>query len=121
MASKRNLQVAEVIKRNMGMVFYQEGSYIYGEALVTVTAVKVTPDMGQAKIYLSIYNTEDKNAILTLVEHHTHRLRQILANRIKRHVRRIPTIQFFIDETLDEMYKLNELFDNLNQGKREEE
>ncbi len=119
MATKRNLQVAEVIKRNMGMVFFQEGSYIYGEALVTVTSVKVTPDMSQAKIYLSIYNTEDKNAVLALIEHQLHRLRQMLAHRIKKHVRRIPTIHFFIDDTLDEMYKLNELFDNINKSSEE--
>ena len=119
MASKRNLQVAEVIKRNMGMVFFQEGSYIYGDALVTVTNVKVTPDMGQSNIYLSIYNTENKTAVLQLVEQQTHKLRQALAHRIKRHVRRIPTIHFYIDETLDEMYKLNALFDNLNPSEEE--
>lgn len=113
MASKRNLQVAEIIKRNMGMVFFQEGSYIYNEALVTVTNVQVTPDMSQSKIYLSVYNTEDKNAVLELIQHQTHRLRQLLAHRIKKHVRRIPTIHFFIDDTLDEMYRLNALFDNI--------
>ncbi|WP_235296729.1 30S ribosome-binding factor RbfA [Portibacter marinus] len=115
MASKRNLQVAEIIKRNMGMVFFQEGPYIYGDALVTVTNVQVTPDMSQSKIYLSIYNTDDKNAVVEMVQQHTHRLRQLLAHRIKKHVRRIPTIHFFIDETLDEMYRLNALFDNIHE------
>jgi len=99
----------------MGMVFFQEGPYIYQEALVTVTNVQVTPDMGQSKIYLSVYNTEDKNAVIELIEQQTHRLRQMLAHRIKKHVRRIPTIHFFIDETLDEMYRLNALFDNINE------
>lgn len=121
MASKRNLQVAETIKRNMGMVFFQEGPYIYGDALVTVTTVKLTPDMGQAKIYLSVYNTENKQAVIEMIEHHVHKLRQMLAHRIKRHVRRIPTIQFFIDETLDEMYRLNKLFDNISKSENEEE
>ncbi|GLR19229.1 hypothetical protein GCM10007940_38450 [Portibacter lacus] len=102
----------------MGMVFFEEGSYIYNDALVTVTNVKLTPDMGQSNIYLSVYNTEDKNAVLELVQQHTHRLRQQLAHRIKRHVRRIPTVHFYIDETLDEMYRLNALFDGL---KNEEE
>ena len=119
MASKRNLQVAEIIKRNFGTVLYQEGSYIYGDALVTVTNVKLTPDQGQANIYLSIYNTKNKEAVLNLVQKQTHKLRQSLAYRIKKHVRRIPTIHFYIDEMLDEMYKLNTLFDNL--GKSEEE
>jgi len=115
MATKRNLQAAEVIKRNMGMVFFQEGGYIYGDALVTVTNVILTPDMGEAKIYLSVYNIEDKQAVVDTISNHTHKLRQSLAYRIKKHVRRIPTIQFFIDETLDEMYRLNALFDGLSQ------
>ncbi len=114
MASKRNLQVAELIKRNMGTVFFNEGSYIYGDVLVTVTNVKLTPDMGQANVYLSIYNTENKEGVLKLVEQQTHKLRQQLANRIKKHVRRIPVIHFYMDETLDEMYKLNTLFDKIN-------
>jgi ribosome-binding factor A len=114
MANKRNLQVAETIKRNMGMVFFQEGPYIYEDALVTVTNVKLSPDMGQAKIYLSVYNTENKLAVLQLIEQQTHRLRQLLAHRIRKHARRIPVIHFYIDEMLDEMYKLNELFDNIN-------
>lgn len=115
MASKRNLQVAETIKRNMGMVFFQEGSYIYEDALVTVTNVVLTPDMSEAKIYVSIYNTEDKNGVLQLIEQHLHRLRQQLAHRIRRQVRRIPVIHFYNDDTLDEMYKLNALFDTLQE------
>lgn len=115
MASKRNLQIAEIIKRNMGMVFFQEGGYIYGDALVTVTNVILTPDGSESKIYLSVYNTENKEAVVATITNHTHRLRQLLAHRIKKHVRRIPTVQFFIDETLDEMYRLNALFDGLKE------
>ena len=119
MATKRNLQVAEIVKRNMSMVLFQEGSYIDGDALVTVTNVKVTPDMGQAKIYLSIYNTDDKDEVLDQIKKNTHKLRQALAHRIRKHVRRIPVIYFYMDDLLDEMYRLNSLFDNIN--KEEEE
>ena len=125
MASKRQNQIAEVVKRNFSMLLQQEGSYIYGsEALVTVTNVKMSPDLGIAKIYLSVYNIEDKqNVILEMEENYT-RLRQGLAYRIKRHVRRIPNLSFYLDDTLDEMYRLNELFNKLHEenqmGKEEE-
>jgi len=53
--SKRMLQVAELVKRNISTVFQQEGTYYYGsEALVTVTNVKMSSDLGIAKVYLSI-------------------------------------------------------------------
>ena len=64
METKRQMQAAELVKRNFSLVLQQEGSYIYGvEPLVTVTGVKMSPDLGQAKIYLSVFNTENKQAV----------------------------------------------------------
>ena len=120
--SKRQLQISEVIRRNFSVVLQQEGGYIYGtEVLVTVTTVKVTPDLSLAKIYLSVYNTEDKEAIIMLLEKDYARLKQSLANRIKKQTRRIPNFSMYLDDTLDEMYKLNSVFDNLNKEKKSEE
>lgn len=117
--SKRQLQISEVIRRNFSVVLQQEGSYIYGtEALVTVTTVKVTPDLSLAKIYLSVYNTEDKEAIILLLEKEYARLKQSLASRIKKQARRIPNFSMYLDDTLDEMYKLNHVFDKLNKEKK---
>ncbi len=113
MASKRQLQVAELIRRNIGHVMQEQGSYIYGSAFVTVTNVLLTPDMGLAKIYLSVYNADDKDKVLNSIEEHTHPLKQELAKRIRKHVRRIPSISFYLDDILDEMAKVNSLFDNL--------
>lgn len=124
--TKKQRQVGEIIRRNFSMVLQMEGGYIYGSAvLVTVTSVRMSPDLGIAKIYFSIYNTEQKQAVILQLEQETNRLRKQLAHRIRKHVRRIPVIQFYIDETLDEMYRLNELFDNLastdQMGSKEEE
>lgn len=119
-ASKRQLQVAEIIKRNFGIVLQQEGTYIYdSQVLVTVTSVNVSPDLSQAKIYLSIYNTENKQAVILQMEEEYHRLKQALAGRIKKHIRRIPEFQMFMDETLDEMYRLKKLFKRLDDEKKE--
>jgi len=114
MASKRQLQVAELIKRNFGIVLQQEGSYIYQGAFVTVTQVQTTPDLSLCKIYLSIYNTPDKEKVLMAIEENLHPLKQELVRRIRKHVRRIPDIAVYMDDTLDEMYKLNQLFDQIS-------
>lgn len=125
MESKRQRQIAEVIKRNFSLVLQQEGPYIYGaKPLVTVTEVKVTPDMSLAKIYLSIWNTENKQAVLLLMEEEHQRLKQAMAQRVRRQLRRLPEISYFEDELLDEMYKVDTLFDRLyadNQMPDEEE
>jgi ribosome-binding factor A len=125
MESKRQKQAAELIKRNFSLVLQAEGSYIYENALVTVTNVKMTPDFGLARIYLSVYNTEDKLSVIQMLEENNMRLRHALAERIRKFIRRIPAIEFYLDDTLDEMYKVNALFDRMeadNQfGRREEE
>lgn len=115
METKRQKQVAELIKRNFSMVLQQEGSYIYGaQALVTVTQVVMSPDLSLAKIYLSVYNKENKQEVILEMEHDMNRLKQALAYRVKRQLRRIPEINFYLDDTLDEMYRLNHLFNDLH-------
>ena len=112
--TKRMLQVGELVKRNISYVLQQEGSYYYGsEVLVTVTSVKMSSDMGIAKVYLSIYNTENKQAVLLEIEEYAHQIKQSFAQRVRKQMRRIPRLDFYEDETLDEMYRLNKVFGDL--------
>ena len=119
METKRQKQVGELIKRHFSMVLQAEGSYIYGvQVLVTVTNVKMTPDFSLAKIYLSVFNTDNKQATILEMEDQQVRLRQSLAARIRKHVRRIPEIAFYLDDTLDEMYRISAMFDQLHKNKQ---
>ncbi len=114
MESRRQLQAGELIKRHFSIVLREQGPYIYGsEALVSVTKVMMSPDLGLAKIYVSIYNFEDKNSILLLMEDEKVRLKKQLTHRIRKHVRRIPNVYFYLDDTLDEMYRINELLNSI--------
>lgn len=115
METKRQRQVAELVKRNFSMVLHEMGLYIYGsEPLVTVTEVKMSSDLGIAKIYLSIWNTDNKQAVMLQLEEEHTRLRSALGNRLKRQVRRIPDIALYEDETIDEMYRVDSLFERLH-------
>ena len=108
--------MAEVVKRNFSMVLQQEGSYIYGpEVMVTVTKVQMSPDLNLAKIYLSVFNTDNKQAAILEMEDNLHRLRQSLAGRIRKQVRRIPNVNLYLDDTIDEMYRLQNLFKRLHE------
>lgn len=119
MKTKRQEQVQELIRRHLSIILQQEGSYIYGnEALVTLTKIHISPDLAQAQAYLSVYNTDNKQAILLEVTDNTYRIKHVLGNRLSRHLRRIPEIEFFLDDTLDEMHRLNTLFDQLHEDKQ---
>ena len=115
MENKRQLQVGETIKRQFSLLLQQEGSYVYGaEPFVTVTSVKMTPDLGLARVYLSVYNTENKQAVILEMEEAHHRLKQGLHYRLRKHLRKMPELEYYLDDTLDEMYRLNNLFDRLH-------
>ncbi len=109
MASKRQMQVSELIKRHFSDVLQQEGYLIYGGVLVTVTQVEVSPDLSLASIYLSVFNAEDKPLVLEKINQQLWRLKQELVKRIRNKVRRIPSLRLFLDETLDEMSRVDEL------------
>ncbi len=113
--SKRQRQVSELIRRNLSMVLQQEGSYIYEDALVTVTNIVVTPDLLLAKCYLSVYNTENKQAVILLLDENKRRVQQELSQRIRKQIRRVPQIDFYLDDTLDEMFRVNNLFNKLEE------
>jgi len=122
MESKRQRQVSSVIQRHFSEVLRQEGTYIYGtQPLVSVTHVIMSPDLGLAKIYVSVWNTENKQAVLLQMQEQHHRLKQMLSARVRRHVRRIPQIDFYIDETLDEIEKVESIFSGIDTSSDSEE
>jgi ribosome-binding factor A len=115
MESKRQKQVAELVKRNFSLVLQQEGGYLYGhQVMVTVTNVHMSPDLALAKIYLSVFNTEQKQEPLLMLETELMRLRQALGQRIRKLVRIIPEISLYLDDTIDEMYRVDELMTRLH-------
>ena len=124
METKRQKQISELIRRQFSAVLQDEGSYIFERALVTVTRVSVSPDLQNAKVYLSVFNTDNKQAVMLNMDENLHRLRFALANKVGKQLRRIPELQFFLDDSLDEVFRMEQLFAKLradNQMGSEEE
>lgn len=115
MKSKRQRQVAELVKRHFSIVLQHEGTYIYGaKPLVTVTWVDMSPDLGIAKIYLSIWNTENKQEVMLELAEAMPRLKKNLSSRIRSEVRILPDIQLYMDDLIDEMYQVDDLIDRIH-------
>ena len=116
MESIRQKQVGELIRRYFSMILTEEGSNIYGrDKLVTLTDVKMTPDLLIAKFYISVYGTENKQEVILMLEDTQTRLRQALASKIGKQMRRMPEIEFFLDDTLDEMYRVDNLLNRIGE------
>ena len=116
MESIRQKQVGELIRRYFSMILTEEGSLIYGrDKLVTVTGVKMTPDLLIAKVYISVYGTENKQEVILELEDNYPRLRQALGSKIGKQMRRMPALEFFLDDTVDEMYRVEALLNRVHQ------
>lgn len=103
MASVRQEKVAKLIQRDLAVIFQEHTNDLFGGAFITVTTVRMTPDMGLAKVYISIFALAgaDKNKVLELVRSKTSAIRGILGRKIGKQVRIVPDLQFFIDDSLD--------------------
>lgn len=113
METKRQKQINELLRRAFSMVLMEEGSYIFDKAMVTVTRAVVSPDMQNAKIYLSIFNAENKQEIMIAMDENLHRLRHTLATKVGKQLRRIPELKFFLDESLDEFFRMDQILTKL--------
>ncbi len=89
--------------------------------LVSIASVKVTPDLLEARIYISLFQPKDAAAILNRIEEASHEIKRELASRVKHQLRRMPEIKYFIDDTLEQVFKLEKLFDELHREEKNKE
>ena len=117
--TKRQHQVARMIKEEMSLIFQRMGRSYYGHAFVTISDVVLTPDLGEAKIYISIFQAEDKEAVSDKLNEGSWNLRKELGFKIRNKVRTLPQIKFFNDNTLDEAAKINALLQKISKDEEE--
>lgn len=101
-----------MLQRELGEMFQREGKSRYGGAMITVTKVTVTRDLSLARIFLSLFATGDKKGLLETIRYHAGEIRYNLGKRIRNQVRHIPDLEFFEDDSLDYIEKIDELLDN---------
>ena len=109
MDTTRHLKVSRLIQKELGDIFQRETRMLFGKALITVTQVRVSPDLGVAKVYVSLFNVPDTKVLLKLIQEHTKDIRTKLSDRIKKQVRIIPNLVFFLDDSLDYAMRIDEL------------
>ena len=106
---KRQKQIGGLLQEEINHIFQRIGLNIIDGGMVSISSVKVTPDLLEARIYLSIFNAKDNKAALKKVEDRAWEIKRDLATRVKHQLRRIPELKFFLDDTLDQVFKMEEL------------
>lgn len=121
MENKRQRKVASQIQKDLGVIFQQAASTHFNSAFITVTGVKMTPDLGIARVYLSFLASKDAEKALQNVQLNRSYIRGELGRKVGSQMRKVPNLEFFIDNTAEEMEKVEKLFQNLNIPPKEED
>ena len=112
--SKRQKQVAGEVQEVLNTVFQHLGLTMIDGGMVSISSVKMTPDLLEARIYVSLFQVKDRAAAMKKLADRSWEIKRELAASIKHQVRRIPELQFYLDDTLDQVYKMEELFKQIN-------
>lgn len=106
MESNRQRKVAQIIQEDFAELFRKQASESKQSILVSVSDVKVTPDLSIAKIYLSIFPQEHRQAVMKEIEENKAQYRNFIGQKMAKQVRVIPNLNFYLDTTLDDVEKL---------------
>lgn len=113
MESKRQQKFAGLLQEELAAIFQREGAAYLPNTLVTITKVRVSPDLAVAKVYLSFFNTNNTSLSLATVNSHSSEIRYKLGSRIRHQARVIPTLSFFVDDTNEYVEHMDKIFDKI--------
>jgi len=111
---KRQKQISQLLFQEMSEIFQRMGLNVIDGGMISISSVKVTPDLIEARFYLSFFQVKDPKAMMKKIEERSWEIKKELASRVGKQLRRMPVIQFFQDDTLENAFKMEELFKKIN-------
>lgn len=118
--TKRQKQVAGLIKEELSVIFQHLGLSMTDGGMISIASVKITPDLFEVRIYLSLFQVKDPVATMKKIEDRSWEIKKELVSRVKNQLRTMPQLTFFQDDTLDYVFKMEEVFKKINEEKKEE-
>jgi ribosome-binding factor A len=115
--SIKQKKAASLVKEILSDIFLRDGVSQSSGGMVTISSVAMSPDLSQAKIYLSFFSVKNKSKTLEQIQLHHAEWRHKLGRRLRNQVRQIPELHFYADETLDQVFRLEELFKEIKKEK----
>lgn len=113
--NKRQKQVGQLLAEEMSDIFQKEGINIIEGGMVSISKVMVTPDLLEARVYLSFFKIKNATDLLHKITDRTGEWRKALGSRVKNQLRRIPNLTFYEDDTLDHVAKMNDIFKKIEE------
>ena len=121
MESNRQQKFAGVIQEDLAAILQREGANYLPNTMVTITKVRVTPDLAIARVFLSFFSNNNNQLALQTIKQHSSEIRYKLGSRIKDQVRVIPQLEFFIDDTSEYVDRMDKIFDKISKEDRQKD
>ncbi|MBC7554323.1 MAG: 30S ribosome-binding factor RbfA [Taibaiella sp.] len=119
--NKRQKQVGQLLMEEMSDIFQREGVNIVEGGMVSISKIMVTPDLLDARIYLSFYQIKNRPELLHKIKERTGEWRKLLGMRVKNQLRRIPELTFYEDDTQDHVSKMDVIFKQIEEERKARE
>ena len=121
MQSQRQIKYGKQLQKDLAEIFQKDPNYFFGSSLGTITNVSVSPDLGLARVYLSIFPISQAESVFQHLNEIKSEVRLKLGKKIGNRVRIVPEIAFFHDDTEEKASKIDKLIDDLNIPPEKEE
>ncbi len=109
MESTRQQKINRLLQKELAGIFQQESRTMFMGVMISVTVVRVTPDLSLARVHVSIFPGDNKKEILKEIRIANPRIRGILGRRVGKQIRIIPELEFYIDDSLDYIENIDRL------------
>jgi ribosome-binding factor A len=114
MESKRQQKVARQLQKDLSDIFQKDGRDWFGGAMVTITTVRVSPDLAIARVYLSFLLSKQPKMLLDDIEERSKQIRQLIGAKVRHQLRIVPDFVFFLDDSAEYAAKMEALFANID-------
>ena len=101
MESTRQKKISRQLQKDLSEIFQLEGKSLLGTSFVSVTVVRISSDLSVARVYISVFGVEDKESLLSQIEIKSAFIRKKLALRVRNQMRKVPSLKFFLDDSVD--------------------
>jgi len=109
MASTRLMKIERLIQKDLSDIFQRKSRDIFQGKLISVTSVRITSDLSEAKVFVSIFPNEKAKDVLKEIETNNKIIRNELAQRVKLQLRKIPDLKFYLDDSLEYTIRIDQL------------
>lgn len=109
MDSTRQAKISRLLQKELSNYFQREARNTYGAGIITVTVVRVSPDLSLAKVYVSIFPGQNQPAVYNLISENSKQIRFLVGQQIRHQLRVVPELAFFIDDSLEYAHRIDEL------------